>query len=185
MTSSHSFPFSLLASFIFRPPPSKKTPTWINLIILFAATILRDRWLPDPRKTKDYNHGKLLVKMAAFFDGFVATFEGQNCAQKWGGSVGFHDVLETFVIVGALRVGTDIQRMAKEGSLECIISIRRENFSEHQKSFFQPVTSTGFYGISGRPLNGRNVPGYSVVIFRLHFRVLCGINQFQNQFSKI
>ena len=38
----------------------------------------------------------------------------------------------------------------------------------------------------GRPLKGRNIPGCSVVIsWRLHFRVLSGINQFQNQFSRI
>ena len=37
----------------------------------------------------------------------------------------------------------------------------------------------------GRPLKGRNIPGCSVVISRrLYFRVLYGINQFQNQFSK-
>ena len=40
--------------------------------------------------------------------------------------------------------------------------------------------------ILGRPLKGRNIPGCSVVISRrLHFRVLYGINQFQNQFSRI
>ena len=38
----------------------------------------------------------------------------------------------------------------------------------------------------GRPLKGRNIPGCSAVISRrLHFRVLYGINQFQNQFSRI
>ena len=38
----------------------------------------------------------------------------------------------------------------------------------------------------GRPLQGRNIPGCSAVISRRqHFRVLYGINQFQNQFSRI
>ena len=40
--------------------------------------------------------------------------------------------------------------------------------------------------LKGRPLKGWNAQGCSVVISRrLHFRVFCGINQFQNQFSRI
>ena len=52
---------------------------------------------------------------------------------------------------------------------------------------FSVLTAAFICGsLLGRPLKGRNIPGcFAVVSRRLHFRVLYGINQFQNQFSRI
>ena len=48
------------------------------------------------------------------------------------------------------------------------------------------VTFKRCYSLLGRPLKGQNIPGCSAVISRrLHFWVLYGINQFQNQSSRI
>ena len=81
------------------------------------------------------------------------------------------------------------------GILSIFLPMPQRSLVQHSPTCRNQKKTSGDYlptwvnigkGFTGSPSQWANIPGCSAVISRrLHFRVLYGINQFQNQFSRI